>query len=126
MSDESTHRGTAMPTGWCRPPVPRCIYGLLSYQQLSFAAALCLSGSTHRGAASHRLRCGNTHTIELRAPNVGQRFVARSQEALSPHGNRSLAWRTRTLHQMKAEPERLGLAHHGYLFMPLGVGSVEV
>jgi hypothetical protein len=27
---------------------------------------------------------------------------------------------------MKADPERLGLAHHGYLFMPLGVGSVEV
>ena len=57
----------------------------------------------------HRLRCGNTHTIELRAPNVGQRSVARRQAALSPQGDRSPAWRTRTLHQMKVDPERLDL-----------------
>ena len=111
-------RHTREPPGhWLKLSAPRCICGLLSYQhcisKFSFEAAQCLSGPTHRGrhslveATVLSLR-KHTHD-ELRAPNVGQRSVSRSQAALSSHVDRSPAWRTRTLHQMKVDPERLDL-----------------
>ena len=91
------------------PPGILCRGASMSYCHTSRALKQPnASQDRHTGEPpGHRLRCGNTHTIELRAPNLGQRSVSRIQAALSSHVDRSPAWWTRTLHQMKVDPERL-------------------